>query len=118
MVVTRLRIQLAGANARELPLQPHLRLRRTANRWSKVSPIYNRPAALVKAPKQDSKPGVLQDSPIRATIIFFRKISKQRNLLRRTLRHQFHRNLATETANLPGAISEDRCANYKAGDSS
>src|SRR6266540_4313383 len=97
----RRRFRLAKAIAPELRLQPCLLLRSAANRWSKVFPICNRAAARVKAPKQDPKPGVLQDSPTADDRRWFPKNIGGRNSPVRALRHRFRRNLAAETANLP-----------------
>ena len=92
MVVARLRIQLARSIAWELLLQPRLRLRSDANRWSKVSPICNRPAARVKAPKQDAKPGVLQDSPTADDRHWLPKNIGGRNSSDPALRHRYRSN--------------------------
>src|ERR1700747_1086619 len=58
----RQRTRRAKSIVPELRLRPFLLLRSTANRCSKALPTGNEEPAPVKAPKQDSKPGVLQDS--------------------------------------------------------
>ena len=107
-------IRLAKSIAPELRLQRLPLLRSAANRSSKAFPICNRPAARAKAPKQDAKPGFLQDSPTAADRRWLPKNIGGRNSPARAPRHRFRPIFAAEIANLRGAISEDQCADRKA----
>src|SRR5215469_1755976 len=100
---TRPRIQLAKAIAQGLLLRSHLGLRSNANRSSKAPPLYNRPAAQVKAPKQDSKPAVRQDSPIADDRRWLPKNIGGRSSSNPAPRHRYRPILAGETANLRDA---------------
>src|SRR5262245_40078599 len=90
--------------APELQLRPCLLLRSAANCYSKALPTCNEEPAPVKAPKQDSKPGVLRDSPTTDDRRWFPKNIEGRNSPGRALHRRFHRNFVAETVNLPGAI--------------
>src|SRR6478609_4313350 len=109
--------RLAKSIAPELPLLRFPLLRSDANRSSKAFPICTRPAARVKAPSQDAKPGFPQDSPI---VGDRRRLPK--NIVGRNSSapapHRRHRSIvAPEIANRRGAISKDQCADCKARDS-
>src|SRR5215470_17955575 len=110
-------IQLANWIALELRLQPFLPLRSDASRSSKALPTCNLVAGPAKAPKQDTKPGVVQGLSTRAAHRFVPRNTEARSLLGRAPRRRFHRSFAAETANLPDATSEARYADNKARDS-
>ena len=106
--------RLARSIAPELRLQPLPLLRSDASRSSKAFPICNRPVARVKAPTQDAKPGVPQDSPTADDRRWLPKNIGGRNSSDPAPRHRYRPIFAAEIANLRDAISEDRCADCKA----
>src|SRR4029077_1610236 len=108
--------RLARSIGTELRLRPRLLLRNAASRSSKAFPICNRLAARVKALKQDTKRGVLQNSPAIDDRHWLPENIRGTNSSDPEPRHRYRPILAAEIANRRGAISEDRCADRKARD--
>ena len=109
--------RLARSIGPELRLQPCLLLRNAASRSSKAFPTCNLAAEPAKAPEQDAKPGVLQNSPAADDRRWLPKNIGARNSSHPAPRHRYRPILAAEIANRRVAISEDRYADRKAGDS-
>src|SRR5436190_11661124 len=112
----RRRIRPAKSIGPELRLQRRRFLRNAANRCSKAFSICNLLAAQAKAVKRGPVLGAHRNSPTTDDRHWLPKSIGGPSSLVRALRRRFPRNFATETANLPDAISKDRHADCKARD--